>query len=173
MSASKPPDVQRPRWASRLDRAGLWVARLIGLIVPSADERQLARLARRHRPAPEPMNFEPARFGVEDHIGRGREALDRGALGEALHHFGRQLQEVPEDAWAWHGRGDALQLMGQPAPALAAYEHAIHLAPGVGLHHGGRANALRSLARGEEAEAAWSRALELDPSLTWMRKDRL
>ena len=170
---SKHSDAKRPAWAHRLDRAGLWVTRLSGLILPPPDERKLTALARKHRSAPEPMDFRPADYGVEDHLSRGREALTRGDLGEALHHFGLRVREVPSDPWGWHGRGDALQLMDQSVEALDAYDHAVGLDPEFGLHHGGRANALESLDRTSEADAAWSRALELDPSLSWMRRDRL
>jgi tetratricopeptide (TPR) repeat protein len=119
------------------------------------------------------MDFDPSEFGVEDHLQRAREALDSGALGEALHHFGQRIGEAPEDSWAWHGRGDSLQLMGESQGALEAYDRAIELAAEIGLHHGGRANALEGLGRMTEADASWQESLRLDPSLTWMRKDRL
>ena len=94
-------------------------------------------------------------------------------MGEALHHFGQRIQDAPEDSWAWHGRGDALQLMGEHAAALDAYQRAVEISENVGLHHGGVANALESLNRKSEAETHWKRALELDPGLTWMRQNRL
>ena len=106
---------------------------------------------------------------MEDHLRRGREALEDGALGEALHHFGQRIQQAPQDNWAWHGRGDALQLMGEHQGAQEAYAQAIQLAPKEGLHHGGLANALSSLGQTQEAEQSWHRALALDPSLTWLR----
>jgi tetratricopeptide (TPR) repeat protein len=164
---------QRPAWALSLDRISLIWSRITALILPSPDEEQLASLARRHRPPPDPMDFDPSEFGVEDHLQRAREALAAGALGEALHHFGQRIGESPTDGWAWHGRGDSLQLMGEHQGALEAYDRAIELSPQTGLHHGGRANALGGLAREVEAEEAWTEALRLDPGLSWMRSDRL
>ncbi|MDP6945643.1 MAG: tetratricopeptide repeat protein, partial [Myxococcota bacterium] len=70
--------------------------------------------------------------------------------------------------WAWHGRGDALQLLGQHVDALDAYTRAARLAPDTGLHHAGRANALKSLDRGQEAHQAQVRAQTCDPTLEWM-----
>ena len=126
-------------------------------------EAELTALARTARPAPP---IEVPRFG-EDHLGLGRTAFAEARYGEALHHFGRVLEQDPESAWAWHGRGDALQLMEQHAEALEAYSRAAALAPRTGLHHAGRANALRSLGRSDEAAVAAREALRLDPTLTW------
>ena len=125
----------------------------------------LSALARQARPSPP---IEVPSFGP-DHLRAGRQAFDEGRYGEALHHFGQRIAETPGDPWGWHGRGDALQLLGEAAGALEAYEAACARAPRHGLHHGGRANALRSLGRTEEAEQALAEALALDPSLTWLR----
>ena len=46
---------------------------------------------------------------------------------------------------------------------------AIGLADSVGIHHAGLANALLGLEQPHAADQSWQRALELDPSLTWMR----
>jgi len=92
-------------------------------------------------------------------------------MGEALHHFGQAVQLNPEARWAWHGRGDALQLMGEHKDAEAAYAMAVSLKPECGLHHAGRSNALRGLGRSDEAAEIWDQALRLDPELVWMRQD--
>ncbi len=173
--AEQPPKIHTPRpvWAKHLDRLGLMWSKISGRLVPRPDEKHLTELARNHRPPPEPMDFRPEDHGIEDHLTQGRASLQRGDFGEALHHFRAQIAREPEDNWAWHGRGDAFQMMEQSKEALAAYETASKIAPRVGIHLGGRANALQSLGRHEEAETIWKEALLLDPELTWMRSDAL
>ena len=154
----------RPAWARRADRLTLVLARLLGRLVRrprEADLEALARLDRGPRPATTPS--------TAPGLAHARRALAEGHLAEALHQFGVLLELDANNAWAWHGRGDALQLLGQPAEALAAYERACSLDPAEGLHHGGRANALGALGRSKDAATAWQQALRLDPSLTWMR----
>ena len=46
------------------------------------------------------------------------------------------------------------------------------LQPKVGIHQGGRANALDALGRTDAAREAQRRALDLDPSLGWMWSGR-
>ncbi len=131
----------------------------------------LTGLARKARPSP-PVRVPTAEeLGLVDHLMEGRRALSAGLLGDALFHFGERLKDATgtDAAWAWHGRGDALQLMGQFADALAAYDHAVALAPKEGIHHLGRGNALESLGRLDEADAATRTGLSHDPTLTWMR----
>jgi tetratricopeptide (TPR) repeat protein len=155
----------RPAWARTLDRFGGPLARLAGKLLGRPSEALLEALARQDR---------PARHGgsTVGSVEGGRRALSEGRYAEALHRFGQVLERSPDAAWAWHGRGDAFQLMGRPAEALQAYDRAASLQPAVGLHEGGRGNALAALGRAEEADSAWRRALELDPSLTWMRERR-
>ena len=105
---------------------------------------------------------------VKDPVTLGREAFSKGRYAEALASFAEAIEYNSTNSWAWHGRGDALQLLGEPNGALAAYQKAASLAPDVGLHHGGIANALMALNRSQEAEGAMSKALELDDSLSWM-----
>lgn len=89
---------------------------------------------------------------------------------EALHSFACRLEETADtDAWAWHGRGDALQLLGDPPNALAAYREAAARQPDQGIHRMGCANALDAMGRKAEADAETIAALALDPGLTWMR----
>jgi len=111
---------------------------------------------------------DPRAFGVIDHLGDGRRAFAEGRHADALFSFSQRISEAPDDAWGWHGRGDALQLLGAHADALEAYERAAALRPDTALHHAGRANALRSLGD-PRAAAAWTEVISRDPGLAWMR----
>ena len=102
---------------------------------------------------------------------QGRTAFSHGHYAEALHFFSEAVRLDPNNAWHWHGRGDALQLMGDSAGALQAYEQACSLQPQTALHWGGKANALRRLQRTVESDSARRRALELDQSITWLFND--
>ena len=157
----------RPPWARPLDRWARRLGRLLGWVGRPSDAllEELARVDRGPRPIlPQPPDVPGGS------LAEARAALERGELGEALHRFGALTAADPAHAWAWHGRGDALQLAGDPAEALAAYSRAAALAPTVGLHQGGRFNALRALGRVEEAEQAWAEALRLDPGIGWLRR---
>lgn len=161
----------RPEWARRLDRWTLRLARLVSPLMGRPDDVLLTRLAKADRPSPPIAVPTPESLGIVDHLGAGRRALSAGLYADALFHFGQRLEGASgaDAAWAWHGRGDALQLMGQYPDALDAYDQAVEQAPTQGLHHLGRANALEALGRAEAADAATRRGLALDPSLTWMR----
>lgn len=157
----------RPAWARRMDRAVLRISGIVRRVLPRPRDGALERLARAHRgPRPDlPTLDVPA-------IDTARKAQAEGRYGEALHLFGELLAADADSAWAWHGRGDCLQLLGRPDDALDAYARAAGLAPREGLHHAGQANALSALGRDDDAAAAWARALQLDPSLTWMKEGR-
>jgi tetratricopeptide (TPR) repeat protein len=99
----------------------------------------------------------------------GRRELAEGRFAEALFHFGRATALDPGDPWPHHGRGDALQLAGDPEAALKAYESALERAPELALSHSGRGNALESLGRVEEAIEAWRDALTRETDLPWPR----
>lgn len=158
---------RRPAWARRLDRAAGLLGRVAGRLLGRPTDAALTALARQDRPAP-PIEVPTAsELGVVDHLGAGRAHFADGRHGEALHAFGEHTRAFPEDPWGWHGRGDALQLLGESDGALAAYDAAVERAPRTGLHHAGRANALRALGRDADAHAAMTEALRLDPSLTW------
>lgn len=103
-------------------------------------------------------------------LAAGRRLVETGRFGDALFHFSRAAEARPSEAWPWHGRGDAMQLGGDPAGALEAYDHAVQRVPSLGLAHNGRGNALEALGRLDEAIEAWERALELDPRLSWPAK---
>jgi len=161
----------RPRWATWLDRLARHSAAAIDKVVARPSDGLLRDLARQDRPCP-PITMPDFGIGpgVEAQLREGRAAFSEGHYGDALHHFRTLTEADPKNAWGWHGRGDALQMLNAHAEALAAYDRAIDLAPERGLHHGGRANALSALDRSADADGAWSTALELDPSLSWMRR---
>ncbi len=168
---SPPPDAlpARPPWARRADAAVLRAARLLGRLLGRPSEAALHRLARADRPAPPVRVPTAAELGIVDHLGDGRAALADGRPGDALHHFGQLLETAPDHAWAWHGRGDALQLLGDHDGALAAYRRAAARQPTTGIHRLGAANALAALGQTAAADDETRAGLALDPSLTWMR----
>ena len=154
-----------------LDRLALFLARIGGRLVGRPSDELLTNLASRDRNGSTAIKSRPTPLvTASHHIQQGQAAFANGAYGEALHHFGVAIEHAPDASWAWHGRGDALQLSGQYDAALHAYEQAISLDESCGLHHAGRANALVSLGRIHDSESAWKHALERDPSLTWMRE---
>ena len=155
-----------PQWTHR---AALMCAKVLGKIIGRPSESLLAELAGKDRPGPVATPDSPF-LAASGHIQLGRTAFDAGDYGEALHCFSEAIRLAPEAPWGWHGRGDALQLSGQPTAALNAYERACELAPDVGIHHAGRANSLGAIGRESEADLAWNSALDLDPSLAWMRE---
>jgi predicted Zn-dependent protease len=62
--------------------------------------------------------------------------------------------------------------MEQPAPALRAFDAALHLRPDFGLAHVGRAEALHNLGRNQEAwqAVAAARAVNTEPGLDLLRR---
>ncbi len=163
-----PHHQRRPTWGRRLDRALGALLRPVGRLLGRPDDDTLTALARRDRPAPPVAVPRPEDLGVTDPLADGRAALEAGRHADALHHFRLLLEAHPDHPWGWHGRGDALQWLGEPAEALAAYDRAASLQPKEGLHQGGRANALAALGRPAAAAAAREAALARDPSLGWM-----
>ncbi len=159
----------RPSWTNTLDRIVLVITKMGGRILGRPSEQLLTSLAAQDRGAVANQAPESPMVLAAHHIQLGQSAFKSEAYGEALHHFGVAIEHSPDAPWAWHGRGDALQLSGQHDAALKAYEHACKLDKQCGLHLAGKANVLRSIGRIEESEQAWERALILDPSLTWMR----
>ena len=104
----------------------------------------------------------------KSHIELGRICLRSQQYDQALHHFEQAIRDNPEDSWAWHGKGDSLQGKKDYINALNAYHEASQLAPNEGLHWGGKANAHQGLHHPLEQDSCRVRALELDPSLSWM-----
>lgn len=101
----------------------------------------MSALVRPERPG---MNIDIPQSSV-DALTAGREAFAAGQYAEALHHFGQVLEMDPSHPWGWHGRGDALQLMGQHADAKDAYLRAAALQPDEPLHVAGAERAMTAL----------------------------
>jgi tetratricopeptide (TPR) repeat protein len=152
-----------------LDQFSLIGARVLGRLIGRPSDGLLTQLAARDREARPSTPGDSPMVAASDHIQLGQSAFAAAAYGEALHHFGTALSHAPDAPWAWHGRGDALQLSGQHEAALEAYRKAIANDDATGLHHAGAANALRALGQDEAAQDAWTAALERDPSLIWMQ----
>jgi tetratricopeptide (TPR) repeat protein len=151
-------------------RSAALTRNLINLLVgrlPPPSETSLRNLAGRDRKPAISLSDEGA-----SPVEQGRLAFSEGRHSEALALFSAAIEEDPENAWAWHGRGDALQMMEGYGEALTCYSKAAALCPGRGIHHAGRANALRGEGRASEAEEAWQKALGLDPTLGWMRGEQ-
>lgn len=102
-------------------------------------------------------------------LDEGRNFLTQGQYTQALACFSILIQKSPHNEWAWHGKGDALQMLGAYSEAEKAYRESITLAPDVALHWGGLANALFGQKNYEEANIIWKKTQEMDPSLSWMR----
>ena len=158
------------RFRPLLDRLSLLTAGVLGRIIGRPSEDLLTQLAASARSGSKSSLSDSPMVTASHHIQLGQAAFSTGAFGEALHHFGEALSHAPDSPWAWHGRGDALQLSGQHESALAAYQKAIENDDSCGLHHAGAANALAALGQEKASFEAWDSALERDPTLTWMRE---
>jgi tetratricopeptide (TPR) repeat protein len=152
----------RPGMGRWLDRFLTPLLALVNKSLGRPSEEDLATLTGRARGGAEPA---PVASALEE----GRRELQEGRFAEALFHFGRATTLNPDDPWSHHGRGDALQLAGDPEAALKAYDSALERDPHLAISHSGRGNALESLGRHEEAIAAWQCALERDQDLAWAR----
>jgi len=147
---------------SFLDRIALTVAELFGPILKRPSEATLKDLS--GGPSfsidlpPMPANL----------IENARECLENGNFGEALHLFKTVTDQNNNNHWAWHGRGDALFLMGSHQAALLAFKKAAAINQTEALHHAGMANALTGLGKLAEAEKRKEHALELDPNISWV-----
>ncbi len=149
--------------ARRVDRLLTRVLALAGQVLARPSESLLMGVTGRSRGGPPASSLWEGGKALE----LGRRALDHGQYGEALVQFARAADMAPRDPWPWHGRGDVLQLSGDFAGALDAYDQALQRLPELPVSLLGRGNALEGLERLDEAQAAWRRALELDPELTW------
>ena len=108
---------------------------------------------------------------IKSPIEEGRRQLEEGNWMEALTLFHLAVQKNSTNNWAWHGKGDAFQLLGDYSNARLAYEKAVSFSPQTGLHYGGLSNALKALNHIQKSNKMWKKALALDPSLTWMRSN--
>ena len=129
---------------------------------PSASH--LSHLSRKDRPG---MNIQLPKAELE----LGRVQLESRNFKQALKHFETSILQNDDNAWAWHGKGDAHQWLGDYKEARDAYEQASALSPTEGLHWGGRANAVYGLKDFTLADDLRKRTLSLNPSLRWMFSD--
>lgn len=98
----------------------------------------------------------------------GREMLKQQNFQQALAYFEASILQNDDNAWAWHGKGDAHQWLGDYKESLNAYEQASARSPTEGLHWGGRANALYGMKEYTAAYDLRQRTLILNPTLQWM-----
>ena len=134
--------------------------------LPPPQEEQLRSLSSKDRKA---HSFSVSEYSSP--LNEGRKQLSEGNWMEALAQFHLAVQKNSKNNWAWHGKGDAFQFLGDYPQAQNAYEQALLLSPQTGIHYGGLSNSLRAQNKIQKAEEIWKKALELDPSLTWMRSN--
>ena len=103
--------------------------------------------------------------------------VDAGFPDEALKSFDRALALNPASGPDWLNRGALLQELGRHADALASFDKAVICGPEVAEAHVNRANALKDLGhldaasglpsspRFDEAAAAYSKAIALEPRM--------
>ncbi|HZL61633.1 MAG TPA: tetratricopeptide repeat-containing glycosyltransferase family protein [Pseudolabrys sp.] len=114
---------------------------------------------------------------AEAHGNRANILVDAGLHDEALKSFDRALALDPASGSDWLNRGALLQDLGRHAEALASFDKAVICGPEIAEAHVNRANALKDLGhldaasglpgspRFDEAEAAYSKAIALEPRL--------
>ncbi|HEY1472834.1 MAG TPA: tetratricopeptide repeat-containing glycosyltransferase family protein [Pseudolabrys sp.] len=114
---------------------------------------------------------------ADAHGNRANILVDSGLPEEALKSFDRALALNPMSGPDWLNRGALLQELGRHEDALVSFDKAIVCGPGVAEAHVNRANALkdsghldaaRALPEGprfEEAAAAYSQAIALEPRM--------
>ena len=86
-----------------------------------------------------------------------------GAYDNALHAFEMAIQENPQSAQAWQGKGYTLELMGKPAEAMAAFDTAIALNAEYPQPWLSKGMLYLKQDRAEDANMAFTRALQLQP----------
>ena len=149
---------ESPRLSMTSIRYKIWT--LIQKIFPPTSEH-LHDLSRHDRPG---MNIQLPKSDLL----LGREMLEQQNFQQALAYFEASILQNDDNAWAWHGKGDAHQWLGDYKESLNAYEQASARSPAEGLHWGGRANALYGLKEYTVAHDLRQRTLILNPTLQWM-----
>ncbi len=114
---------------------------------------------------------------ADAHGNRANILVDAGFPDEALKSFDRALALNPASGPDWLNRGALLQELGRHADALASFDKAVICGPEVAEAHVNRANALKDLGhldaasglpsspRFDEAAAAYSKAIALEPRM--------
>ena len=149
---------ESPPFAMTSKRYTIWA--FIQRVFPPTPDH-LHDLSRHDRPG---MNITLPKSQLE----LGRKMLEIQNFQQALYHFEASILQNDDNAWAWHGKGDAHQWLGDYKESLNAYEQASARSPTEGLHWGGRANALYGLKEHTIAHDLRKRTLTLNPSLQWM-----
>uniref|UniRef100_A0A7S0ENX4 Uncharacterized protein n=1 Tax=Hanusia phi TaxID=3032 RepID=A0A7S0ENX4_9CRYP len=98
----------------------------------------------------------------EDDKTKGNEAFKKGEFDRALEHYSRAL-ETAENHVIRSNRSACFSQLGQHEKALVDAEEAIRLAPSWPKGYSRKAAALFFMGELDQAHAAYSRALELDP----------
>ena len=106
----------RPTWTRTLDKIALVFTNIGGRLLGRPSDQLLTSLASQDRGAMATISDESPMVLAAHHIQLGQSAFKSEAYGEALHHFGIAIEHAPDAPWAWHGRGDALQLSGHMKP---------------------------------------------------------
>lgn len=140
----------------------LWISFVLRRMTPPS-EKKISKLSQRDRILH--TFFSVSLLSVE----LGRRKLEKGQYTQALNIFEQCIERQTDNAWAWHGKGDAFQFLGQYKNAEESYRKAADIEPEHALHWGGLANALFGQGRSEEATKIWNKTKKLDPSLVWMR----
>ena len=114
---------------------------------------------------------------ADAHGNRANILVDAGFPDEALKSFDRALALNPASGPDWLNRGALLQELGRHADALASFDKAVICGPEVAEAHVNRANALKDLghldtasglpasSRFDEAAAAYSKAIAIEPRM--------
>ena len=114
---------------------------------------------------------------ADAHGNRANILVDAGLGEQALQSFDRAVALNPTSATDWLNRGALLQALGRREEALRSFDKAIICAPDFPEAHVNRANALKDLGhldaagglldtpRFEEADAAYSRAIAIEPRI--------
>lgn len=130
---------------------------------PPPSEKRLQALSSKRRKAHSFFLNSPSILEKARHLLTIQKYEEAAVLCEAI------IETNPSHHWAWHGQGDAFQLMKRYTKSEISYRKACSLQPKIALHWGGLANSLYGQGKIREADMVWRNALRLDPSLIWMR----
>lgn len=133
-------------------------------------EGHLQRLAEKHRNI---RKFSTPTLLVEEYpedtvaqlVLKGRLYLERKQTTEAIMCFEKAISHNARHNWAWHGKGDAHQMVGQYQDASVAYTQAMELAPQEAYHIAGLANAKHALGMHNLAQTLRNQAVQLSPDI--------
>jgi len=113
-------------------------------------------------------------FTPSDYIEQGKALYFEGRFEEAIALYDLAIQQEPDNAKAWFGKGAALSKQQQIDSALAAYEKALQLKPDFSEAWFGKGTLYAKLQQPDTAISAYDRAIELKPDffLAWFSKAR-